>query len=76
METNPNSSKPEDVDSQITFNVNRNCTETSNLTLQINLNYGLTQQETTRIADSAFNLTMGETTMRNLDTLDFDDHIR
>jgi hypothetical protein len=56
-----------------TFKVTRNGGDAPELTVQIDVNDGLTEEEATCIAEAAFIQTMGEIVMRRLDILTFDD---
>jgi hypothetical protein len=56
-----------------TFKVTLNGADAPELTAQIDINDGLTKDEATSIAETAFIQTMGETIMHHLDILTFDD---
>lgn len=56
-----------------TFKVTRNGDDAPELSIQIDINNGLTEEEATSIAEATFIQTMGETVMHRLDILTFDD---
>ena len=63
----------EDPTASTTFEVTLNENEAPDLTVQVDLSNGLTEEEATKIAEAAFARTMGEEVLRRLDTLTYDD---
>jgi hypothetical protein len=63
----------EDPTPSTTFKVILNGNEAPDLTAQVDLSNGLTEEEAKKIAEAAFIQTMGEEVLRRLDTITYDD---
>lgn len=63
----------EDPAASTTFEVIVNGNEAQDLTAQVDLSNGLTEEEAKKVAEAAFIQTMGEEVLRRLDTITYDD---
>ena len=63
----------EDSAPSTTFKVIVNGNEAQDLTAQVDLSNGLTEEEAKKVAEAAFIQTMGEEVLRRLDTITYDD---
>jgi hypothetical protein len=66
-------SRTDDPTASTTFEVIVNGNEAPDLTVQVDLSNGLTEEEAKKIAEAAFVRTMGEAVLSRLDTLTYDD---
>ena len=66
-------SNTEDPTPSTTFEVIVNGNEATDLTAQVDLSNGLTEEEAKKVAEAAFIQTMGEEVLRRLDTITYDD---